>query len=288
MKNKNNIKKIFIITTIIILLAAIATPAVFAAELDYVTDDTDESFLTETQWKTLNDKARNISEQYKCGVYIVIVDDMFDYAFDEYDEEFNDNAPDAERFAYWVYRKYDLGYGENKNCVLFCLSTADRDYDFRVWGNDAKAAFTFYGIDTMLDRHLLPLLGDDEYYKAFTKYLDKSEEYLQMASEGKPFDKDNDHEYDGIYFIIKLAVVILLPLIIAGIVCSGWKSKMKTAKTARTADNYIPENGFKLTSKEDKFLYRTTTRTKIERESSSSGGGSSSGRGGSSGRSGKY
>ena len=72
---------------------------------------------------------------------------------------------------------------------------------------------------------------------------------------------------------VKLAVVILVPLLIALIVCSVWRSKMKTAKLARAADNYIPQGGFNLTERNDIFLYRTTTRRRIESSSSSSGGG---------------
>jgi len=80
---------------------------------------------------------------------------------------------------------------------------------------------------------------------------------------------------------MKVCVAIVVPLIIALLVCLYWRSKMKTAKMARTADNYIPANGFILTVQTDAFLYRTTTRRKIERSSSSGGGGGSFGGGGS-------
>jgi len=234
--------------------------------------------LSDSQREYLEERAQQISDKYNCEMLIRTVDDMRDYGFN-----------DIEEFSLYLRNKYDFGYGKDKSCVVLVLSMADRDYDFRVWGDEVgKIAFTFYGIDAILDRHILPPLGEDEYYKAFSRYLDKSEEYLQMAKDGAPFDSDNDHEYDGVYFGMKLIVVIFLPLIIAGIVCTNWKSKMKTAKTARTADNYIPKNGFNLTGEEDMFLYRTTTRRKIERSSSSSGGGASSGGGGSSGRSGKF
>ena len=62
---------------------------------------------------------------------------------------------------------------------------------------------------------------------------------------------------------VKIAIVILLPLIISFIICMVWRSKMKTAKIARTADNYIPANGFALSVQSDSFLYRTTSRRKI-------------------------
>ena len=71
---------------------------------------------------------------------------------------------------------------------------------------------------------------------------------------------------------VKLFVVILVPLVIALLICLFWRSKMKTARIARTADNYIPANGFILTVQMDTFMYRTTTRIKIQQSSSSGGG----------------
>ena len=167
------------------------------------------------------------------------------------------------------------------------MSTYDRDYDLRSWGESAKTAFTFHGIDTLLDRHMLPLLRSNSYYSAFSIYLDKADEYLKMAADGDPFDKHNDPVYRRNSFLGKLAVTILLPLLIAFGICTVWKSKMKTAKISKTACNYIPKGGFKLTRQEDTYLYRTITRTKIESNGGSSGKASSRSDG-SSGRSGKY
>ena len=81
--------------------------------------------------------------------------------------------------------------------------------------------------------------------------------------------------------ITNLAIIVVVPLLIALIVCTIMKSKMKTARIARTADNYIPQGGFNLVEQTDVFLYRTTTRQRIEQNtSSSSGGGGSGGSGG--------
>jgi uncharacterized protein len=154
-----------------------------------------------------------------------------------------------------------------------------RDCDMNAWGF-AETAFTPYGIDAILDRHVLPQLKDDNYYQAFSKYFSKAEEYLKMAKEGKPFGEDNDNEYAGAKLIAKLSATILLPLLIASAICMIWRGKMKTAKIARTADNYIPENGFNLTKHSDTYLYRTVTRRKIEKNTSSSSSSGGSSRGG--------
>ena len=63
---------------------------------------------------------------------------------------------------------------------------------------------------------------------------------------------------------IKIAIIIIVPLLISLIVCLVWRSKMKTAKIARLADSYIPQNGFALRVQVDSFLYRTTTRRKVQ------------------------
>lgn len=71
----------------------------------------------------------------------------------------------------------------------------------------------------------------------------------------------------GMSVPVKLAITIVLPLLIAAILCLIWRGQMKSAVAARTADRYIPENGFRLTQKEDRFLYRTERRRKIEKKS---------------------
>ena len=86
---------------------------------------------------------------------------------------------------------------------------------------------------------------------------------------------------------ISLCVMILAPIAIALLVCMVWRGKMKTAKIARTAMNYIPPGGFRLTGSSDVFLYRTTTRVKISTSSSSSGSGGGGRSGGSLGGGGR-
>ena len=159
-----------------------------------------------------------------------------------------------------------------------------RDYDFGVWGF-ADTAFTEYGKDVILNKNILPLLGKDDYYGAFTAYLDKTEEIFLSASEGVPFDRGNDPAERTKDFIIRFVSVILISLAGSLGICLYWRSKMKTAKPAQKANKYIPEGGFVLTKKQDQFLYRTETRTKIETSSSSSGSVRS---GGGSHRSGKF
>ena len=259
-----------------------------AAELDAVTDQA--GLLTEEERRGLNDRAEELAEQYQCALYVVTLDDMGD--------------EDAYEFATELYTEYDLGYGSEKSGLLLLLSMAERDYALIAYGY-GNTAFTDYGKDVLLDDHVLPLLGENDYYGGFSAYLETAGEYLSMARDGTPFDVSADPQngetgglpgtgigsgYDETELLPRLAVVILLPLLIAGGLCLYWKSQMKTAVSARTADRYIPENGFQLTGKQDTFLFRTETRRRIEKSSSGGGfsGGTTVGSGGFSGKSGKF
>ncbi|MCL2866664.1 MAG: TPM domain-containing protein [Clostridia bacterium] len=242
---------------------------VSSGPLAYIDDQA--ALLTREARLMLEEKAAALSARYRCDVRIVTVPDMAAHYYADIDD-----------FADYLYETNRYGYGEDRNCVLLVLSMRGRDYRLLVMGREAEDAFTRYGIDAILDRDILPPLKMNDFAAAFTAYLDKAEQYFIMNERDRPFNVLTDPAYAG----AKWAIVIALPLIIALIVCSAWKSGMKKARIAQTALNYIPEDGFKLTGRSDMFLYRTTTRRRIEKSGSSSS--SHSGRSGSSGRSGKF
>jgi len=268
---RQEMMKRFLITLLLLLSMTLSlTSVASAADLFMVTDTT--GTLTDSQWERLNTRAESITEKYRCDVAIIMIDEMTD----------NDGPFE---WAQYLYNHYNFGYGSDRSGVLLFISLKERDYSLiaRGFGN---TAFTDYGKDVMLDNHILPLLGENKLYEAFSAYLDKAEEFLALARDGTPFDRGTDPNREGLPFLIKLAIIILIPLIIAFSICSMWESKMKTARMAKTACNYIPPGGFQLTAQADMFLYRTRTRTKIQ--SSSSSGGTTVNSGGFSGRSGKF
>ena len=257
-----------------------AEPSGDAAMPPYVQDEA--GLLTDGQRLSLENRAEAIYEKYQCEVRIFTIDDMY-----RLDIAYAHDGDDALAFNRLVYANTDPGYGGGRSCVILCLSMAERDYWLEVYG-PAMTAFTKYGIDNMLDGYVLPKLSGDQYYEAFSAYLGRGEEFLEMAQNGAPFDRATDPARKKTALVIKLLATILLPLLIAAIVCAVWKKQMKTAVTARSADNYIPQGGFRLTGQTDTFLYRATTRQKIESSSSSSSSGSRSDSGGSQGRGGKF
>lgn len=260
MKRKS-ILFILILSLIIIILP------VQAADFDLVTDEV--GLLTEDEYIELNNLAQEISKKYETEVSIAVVEDKGDEDIKDFTKSFyNDN---------------NYGYGEDKSGLMLLVSMAERDYAFVAYGS-GNTAFTDHGKLVLAEQYLLPMLGEDEYYDGFSTYLKQTDKFLEMAENGTPFDVDSDEEEGS--FLIMLAIVILLPLLIAGIVCFIFYNQMKTAVAQEAADKYICADGVNMTMEADKFLYRTETRRTIEKESSD--GGTSVDDDGSSSSSGKF
>ena len=281
-------KRFFIVFALISLCLALAAP-VSAVEVEPIKEDIadnmftsdfliwdDAELLSNDQWNELNAFALDTTKKYQCDVRIVTVVDM--------------EAADAYEYAKVIYRANNFGYGEEQSGVMLFLSTRDRDYALIAYGF-GNVAFTDHGKDVMLGKYILPPLKNDDYYGAFRAYLNKSAEFLEMARAGTPFDFDTDEEYLAQQAKSdragKIALNIIIPVLIALIVCLVFRAQMKTARKQRAATNYIPEGGFVLTGSADTYLYSTEVRTPRS-ESRSSGGGTTVDSGGFSGSSGKY
>jgi len=264
-------RTVVFLTAFFLIGLAIVPFSAFGEEnvLPYVIDAA--GVLTAAQAGELEKKASQMTEKYRCEVRIVILNNI--------GELLPIHASNA------LYVENEFGYGSDRSVVLFLLSIEDRQFDLAVWGF-GDIAFTERGKDVILDKHILPLLKNDNFYEAFTAYLDKTEEYLALAAAGTPFDSGTNNVTN---LIARIGIIILLPLLIAAHICLYWKKKMKTAVTARRADNYISAGGLTITGRQDDFLYRTTRQVKIE-TGSRRGGSLRSSRSGSGGshRSGRF
>lgn len=239
------------------------------AELNFVTDEA--GIFSEQEWSELEARAEEISQKYKCGVYIIVVDDFTDYVYDETVYE----------AAKTFYQEYSLGYGEEKSGELLLLSMEERDYTLIAYGY-GNTAFTDYGKDKLADA-FLDDFGDDEWYNGFSDYLEKSDSMLQSARAGHPLDVDSNP-------LIRLAgigISLLVGCVAAFVIAVGVSDRMMKSVSAKTkADAYLTAGSVEITGREDHFTHTTETRTKIERSSSS--GGTTVDSDGFSGKSGKF
>lgn len=255
-------RKVLTFCLTLLLIAALALPA-FAVSTAHVVDDA--NLLTDQERGELEAYARQITQTYGIGIYILTVDDYRDY-YGAYYEIFD---------VLWnYYHDNDLGFGADREGMILMLSMRERDYATFFYGENTEYAFNSYGQE-QLEEYFLDNLQYNDWYGGFHDYLAVSEEYMALASAGDPV-----RESPWGLAILFIAVACGISLIVTGI---QW-SQMKNVRLQRSAENYQVENGFRLTRNRNIFLHRDVIRRKIE---NNSGSRSHSG-GGGSGRSGKF
>lgn len=286
-----------IVCIIVLFLFFVSFSIIVYAQDDAIGHVYDEvGVFSNSEVDRLNQKATKIAEQYECSIYIWIVDLI--------PREESKTIYDVEKYVDSFYEGNNLGYKEDKTGVILMLEIGDipgeRDYLFSVYGY-AKTVFSKSIRESFADKirpMFIEALEGSNYYNVTDSFIDLVEwDFSYFISsqneENSPFYSDsndtNTTEYSGSYpnrlpiyymndseIIFRLCVVILVPFFIALIVCGVWKGKMKTAKIATEALNYIPDNGFSLINRQDVFLYRTKTTVRIESDTSSSDSSSSS------------
>ncbi|MDD2981050.1 MAG: TPM domain-containing protein [Hespellia sp.] len=176
----------------------------------------------------------------------------------------------TESYADDYYDENGYGMGEDKDGVLFLVSMEDHDYYTSTCGYGLDA-FTDYGIEEIGD-HVASYLSDEEYFDGFEKFVSMTEEYLDAAEAGTPYDVDNKYEDPKNYFLRELiALVVSLGI---GFVCvMVMKSQMNTARPQTQAASYEKDGSYELTRQRDTFMYMNVTR---EKKAEKSSGGSSS------------
>lgn len=226
--------------------------------------------LFDSEYAELNAMAIDVSAKYGCGIYIVVVEDYTAY-----------NSNSVYDAATTIYQSYDLGLGEGKDGVLLLLSMAERDYSLISYGDSANYAFSDYA-KTELSEAFLDNFGSDDWYGGFADYITTSEEYIEMAIAGTPMNADNDPNAKAASLLVNLAIIILVPILVAGVVCFVFYKQMKPVAAQRSAGEYIV-GSVHYTDRQSRFSHVTETRTPIVKDDDSFSSG-----GGFSGKSGKF
>lgn len=225
--------------------------------------------LSPTQEANLLLKAQELIDKYSIDVVIVTVDSLKGKTATAYADD------------YFDYNGYGEGYKDSG--VLFLLSMEHRDWAISTHG-DAIKALTDYGIDTLFDS-ISDDLADDDFYSAFTDYLNELDVYFKAYENGEPIDR----RITFINFLPAIFFGLLIGSIIAAVVIWSMKRSMNTARAQHGAQSYVTPGTYNLQVQRDIYLYSRTSRT---RRSQNSSGGSSTHRSSSGrshgGRSGKF
>lgn len=261
-------RKWFVFLTVLLLVPCLLTTA-WAAQTDFVVDDA--GLLTDSEEARLAESAAQIAQRYDCGVYIVTLEDFTELG-----------GGSVRGCAEQYFTAHDYGFGSDDNGVMLLLSMAERDYALIAHGDLANAAFTDYGKDVLSEEFLDDFRCDD-WYAGFGDYLSVCEEFLREAEQGTPVDVGGGSGSGA----VKAVLLVLVPLLIAGIACGVMAAMMKTARRQTNADGYIARKGIHITDRYDRFVNRTVVRERIDNDHHS-GGGTRVNSGGFSGKSGKF
>ena len=266
-----------------------------AQEFLYVFDNA--GLLLDSQREALEQKAAALSEQHRCSLYIVTVEDHRSISSDIVDA------------AQKLFLDKGFGWGSGKDGVILMLSMNERDFDLDGHGDKGE---TICGYESrwLIEDVFLDNFRSDDWYGGFEDYLERCDTQLTKLENGEDITEGAEiiqgpdgldyHEYNNPYaeqkrsILPRLLAVILIPCLIAVIVCSVFRAQMKTAHEAVDADEYLVPHSINLRIRQDRFTHRTESRTLIQSDSGPRGGGSSGGGssfhsgGGFSGSSGKF
>ena len=265
-------KKLFVSLLLCLVLLLSFSCLAFADSRAHVGDSA--GLLSAAEYTELENMCTAVSDKFGCGVYIITVSDFRQY------------GNSVESAAEAIFKGTGMGVGEGENGVMLLLSMEERDYDLLAHGSIGNAAFTDYGKDLLADS-FLSYFRQDDWFGGFKAYVSSCEYFLQCSSEGQPIDVPAE---EPLTFAEKLPFILLIPCVIAGIVCLIAKAGMKTARCKTGAAEYVTPNSFYLRVRDDIFKYRTQSVERIQRSDNrpSGGGGTTVNAGGFSHKSGKF
>lgn len=243
-------KKISAILFALSLCLCSALPA-FADELPVVIDNAD--LLSDSEEASLDSAIKNIQSKFDFDIVILTEDSIGSSTATAYADDY-----------------YDYN-GYRNDGLLFLLSMENRDWAISTKGFGITA-FTDYGQEYIMDR-ILDYFSDGDYATGFEELISYSDDFIQAAKDGKPYDVDNEKKTFMDYFI-GIGIVLIIAVLAATITVNVLKSSMKTAKPQHEAQNYVRNGSFNVTGSRDMFLYSTVSKTP-RAESNSGGGGSS-------------
>ncbi|MDO5517690.1 MAG: TPM domain-containing protein [Clostridium sp.] len=211
------------------------------------------NLINNDEEEELLNKLNEISERQKCDVVVVTVPSLQNKTATEYADDFFD------------YNGY--GIGENKDGILLLVSSDNHKWAISTHGYGITA-FTDAGQKYIMDQ-VKPSLSDAQYGEAFTVFSEDCDEFLTEAKENKPYDSKHmpKKKVTAAWILSNFIIGAAVAFVIIGI----WKRQLKTVESEDDADSYIVDGSFKLTGKNDVYLYSNVVKTEKTKDSDDNG-----------------
>ena len=257
-------KKLLSCVLLTLLLLTLFLPVYASFENPSIVDEA--GYLMQSELASLTEKLDKVRNEYDFEVAIYTESEM--------------TSDTAEASADDIYDYGGYGAGENDDGIMLYICRDTREYHFTTHGK-GREYFNKNGL-AYLESKVVPHLSENDYYEAFEEYIETTDELLQMAKDGTPYNEKN---LSTKYIVGVVLVCLLTPLLLGFIMMKKKLKKMKTAVENDYAANYIKSGSMRIDTSRDLFLYSRITKTERPKSSSgthtSSSGRTHGGRGGS-------
>ena len=248
-------------------------PDMWEKDLPNVVDEA--GVLSDNQVTEFTRRAKELSEKYGVGVYVVLVDRLGNYTW----------CGDITTLSEELRAGYNIGIGATeektklghntsedwKDALILTVATGDRRYDISAYGDFGYWAFPDYGREKVRDTFFDELKGN-QWADSVDEYLDGAEVVLKVAAKGKQISFRNDTTGRLIGFLVPAALALLFGYGITAIK----KSSMQNTQKAKNAATYVAGDKVNFTRREDRYIRTLVSRTYSPRQKSSGGSGGGS------------
>lgn len=243
--------KIFVASFLAFILVIFSSFTALAAQNPRLIDNAD--LLSDGEESKILSILDAKSEELQFDIVIVTVESTGNKSAQEFADDFYD------------YNGY--GFGEDFDGTLFLVDMTNRQWAVSTCG-EGEYIIDDFALDE-IEELCIPDLTAGDYYSAFNSYINITEEYI--------IDDNTFPLFSILFFSVAAGFIIAL------IVVSVMKSKLKSVRKQLYAGVYTKENSFTVTQSRDIYLYSHVTRTAKPKNNShsSSSGRSHGGRSGS-------
>lgn len=243
-------RRIFSVLFICMMCVSLSVPC-FAADFENPPIVDGAGYLDGSEFAELTEKLEAVRQKYDFEVAIVTEVEMSGY--------------DAMSSADDIYDYNGYGGGENDDGIMLYICSSTREYHITTHA-DGLRVFNENGID-YLKKNIQPCLENNDYYLAIDTFASLSDELLEMAENGKPFNKK---QLSTTYILFVVGCGLLIPLILARIMTTIKVGQMKTAVENDYARNYVKPGSKRLDVSRDIFLYSNIVKTEKPKNDSGS------------------
>jgi uncharacterized membrane protein YgcG len=173
-------------------------------------------------------------------------------------------------YADGFFKRNGYGLGQNRDGCLFLLVTESHDYLFCPSGRGIKILNPT--AEDKLEGNVVKPLKEGDFFGAFRTFLLDWDEFLALDAKGRSYNFF--HQWN----LVLVIIAWVLSIVIGFSVVQVWKKGMDTVLPQNQAAAYMVPGSLVFNEKKDSFLYSRVSKTKLQKQTSSSVKGFSSSR----------